>query len=204
MANEAKILITGFCPFLGERINPSEILLDWLKKDFILQKKVDTLLLPVSFSRAVPALEQHLAQKKYRIILMLGQAGGRDTVCLERVALNWIETEKPDEDGKTPPQGKISPGKESALFSSLPLTEWKDQLRKKSLPISISLSAGGFVCNYVYYQVLSKLHETQDTSCQVCFIHVPYLPEQVVQKSNIPAMELEVMKDILKEIINLS
>lgn len=204
MTSEAKILITGFCPFLGEKINPSEILLDWLKQDFTLQKKVDTLLLPVSFAHAVPTLQQHIAQKKYQIILMLGQAGGRDKVCLERVALNWVETEKPDEDGQTPRQGEILAGGESALFSTLPLTLWKEHLQKKNLPVSISLSAGGYVCNYVYYRILSQLRNTQSSSCQACFIHVPYLPEQVVHKGYMPAMDLEVMKEILKEIINLN
>ncbi|WP_374078202.1 pyroglutamyl-peptidase I [Bdellovibrio bacteriovorus] len=200
MMKTPRVLVTGFCPFLGEKINPSEILLDWLKRDFSLQDKVDTLLLPVSFATAATLLRERLDKKNYDVILMLGQAGGRSKVSFERVALNWIETEKPDEDGVTPKQGLIVEGKESALFSTFPINQIKDDLVLKKLPVSVSLSAGGYVCNYVYYQTLLWLQQNHITS-QACFIHVPYLPEQVVDKTDMPAMELDVMKRVLEEIL---
>lgn len=200
MMKTPRILVTGFCPFLGEKINPSEILLDWLKRDFSLQDKVDTLLLPVSFATAAALLRERLDKKNYDVILMLGQAGGRSKISFERVALNWIETEKPDEDGVTPKQGVIVEGKDSALFSTFPINQVKDDLVLKQLPVSVSLSAGGYVCNYVYYHALLWLQENQTTS-QACFIHVPYLPEQVVDKKDMPALELDVMKRVLEEVL---
>lgn len=202
MTTSAKILITGFRPFLGEKINPSEILLDQLKRDFAFQGNVDTLLLPVSFVQAPQILQEHLAKKKYDVILLLGQAGGRAKICLERVALNWIETENPDEEGYQPSQGPIVMGQAPAIFCELPLEMWKQQLQKKNLPVTISLSAGGYVCNYVYYQVLLKLQE-QKSSCRACFIHVPYLPEQTLNKENMPSLTLEIMKSTLAEILTL-
>ncbi|WP_374029741.1 pyroglutamyl-peptidase I [Bdellovibrio bacteriovorus] len=200
-----RILVTGFRPFLGERINPSEILLEWIKKDFTVSYPVQTLLLPVSFANASVELENKLAEGSVDIVLMLGQAGGRTKISLERVALNWIETEKPDEDGITPKQGKIDSQETAAtaLFSSLPLTEWKEHLTQRNLPVEISLSAGGYVCNHVYYKTLQAIYK-KHVSMQACFIHVPYLPEQAVNKPGMPTMELTVMQETLSQILQLS
>ncbi|WP_413944135.1 pyroglutamyl-peptidase I [Bdellovibrio sp. HCB-162] len=203
MMKAPRILVTGFSPFLGEKINPSEILLEWLKRDFAFQSKVETLLLPVSFAAAASLLESRIAQTSYDYIFMLGQAGGRSKINLERVALNWIETEKPDEDGVTPLQGPIISGKESALFSTLNVSNFKDQLQQKQLPIAVSLSAGGYVCNYVYYKTLLCLQENKIKS-QTCFIHVPFLPEQVLDKPDMPSMDLETMKKVLEEILQIA
>lgn len=197
---KTRVLVTGFRPFQGESINPSEILLDWIKKDFSIEHNIDTLLLPVSFTQGPAVLREQLSIKSYDVILLLGQAGGRNKVSLERVALNWIETEKPDEDQQTPRQGAIEEGIESALFSSLPLSEWKEELVKMNLPVEVSLSAGGYVCNYVYFQVLRSIQK-EELSSKACFIHVPYLPEQVVNKGNMPSMELETMKNILRVVL---
>ncbi|WP_415061380.1 pyroglutamyl-peptidase I [Bdellovibrio sp.] len=200
MIKSSRILVTGFRPFQGESINPSEILLEWIKKDFSVKHGVDTLLLPVSFNQGPLVLLEQLSIKSYDVILLLGQAGGRSKVSLERVALNWIETEKPDEDQHTPQQGVIEEGVEPALFSHLPLSEWKEQIVKMNLPLEVSLSAGGYVCNYVYFQALRHIQKNQ-LSSKACFIHVPYLPEQVVDKGNAPSLDLETMKNILRLIL---
>ena len=61
-----RVLVTGFKPFLGETINPSEVLLEEIKKDFAVSKNVDTLVLPVSFGKAFAVLEEQLNKKSYR------------------------------------------------------------------------------------------------------------------------------------------
>ncbi len=198
MSNKSRILITGFRPFLGESINPSSVLLDWLKVEFV--NEVDTLLLPVSFQEAPKLLEEHLKGHDYNLILLLGQAGGRSKVSLERVALNWIESEHPDEDGYLPEQGAIFSDENSALLTSLPLSEWKSRLVAQGLPVEISLSAGGYVCNYLYYSTL-RMQQLMVRKQNVCFIHVPYLPEQVSSKPLVPSMDLETMKSVLRGLI---
>lgn len=196
-----RILVTGFKPFLGETINPSEVLLEEIKKDFAVSKQVDTLLLPVSFTHGFATLEEHLKKNTYRCIFMLGQAGDRYKVCFERVGLNWIETQKPDEEGFTPQQGSIVKNESAALFSRLPLTEWDAELRAQGLPTKVSLSAGGYVCNHVYFKALYKFQN--DTKTSVVFIHVPYLPEQVQNKpAGTPFLDLETMKKTLYFVLN--
>ncbi|UXR63736.1 pyroglutamyl-peptidase I [Bdellovibrio bacteriovorus] len=201
-----KVLITGFLPFLGESLNPSQILLENIKRDLSLQDQIDTLLLPVSFQQAGALLLQQLKQGRYDVVLMLGQAGGRKRISLEQVALNWIETEKPDEDGFTPQRGPIASQSESAYFTALPLPQWQKLLEDQQIPAEISLSAGGYVCNHIYFQVSAAIHQ-QGLATQACFIHVPYLPEQTVGKATgTPAMELDQMEKgirlVLKAAIN--
>ncbi|WP_347358844.1 pyroglutamyl-peptidase I [Bdellovibrio sp.] len=203
---EKRILITGFLPFLGESLNPSQILLERIKRDLSLQDQIDTLLLPVSFQQAGALLLQRLSLHRYEAVLMLGQAGGRKRISLEQVALNWIETEKPDEDGFTPHRGAIAPQSEAAYFTDLPLPQWQKLLEDSQVPAEISLSAGGYVCNHIYYQTLNAIRE-QGLPVQACFIHVPYLPEQTVGKAaETPSMGLDQMEKgihlILKALID--
>lgn len=198
MDTHRRILVTGFQPFLGEVVNPSALLLDWLKVDF--KDDVETILLPVSFQEAPKILQKQLIDQEYDLILLLGQAGGRSKVNLERVALNWIETEYPDEDGYLPQQGMIFSDESMALLTSLPLSDWKNQLVQQGLPVEISLSAGGYVCNYLYYSAL-RMQQRRGVTLNVCFIHVPFLPEQVLNKPQSPSMDLAQMKSVLDRIL---
>ena len=196
-----RILVTGFKPFLGEIMNPSEVLLEHIKRDFAVAGRVDTLVLPVSFAMAFSELEKHLRNQAYQHIFLLGQAGERDTIYFERVGLNWIETQKPDEDGYTPKQGAIEPGATAALFSRAPLTAWVEELKSQGLRAKISLSAGGYVCNHVYYKTLRKFQNETETS--VVFIHLPYLPEQAQNKpQGTPCLDLETMKKTLYPVLS--
>lgn len=196
-----RVLVTGFKPFLGESINPSEVLLEEIKRDFAVSRNVDTLVLPVSFGKAFAVLEEQLRKNSYRYVFLLGQAGDRDKVCFERVGLNWIETQKPDEDGFIPRQGPIAADEVPALFSRLPLSEWYEALHELGLPVKVSLSAGGYVCNHVYFKALQRLQS--DALAGGVFIHVPYLPEQVQNKApGTPFLDLETQKKTLYSVLN--
>ncbi|MEN0059485.1 MAG: pyroglutamyl-peptidase I [Bdellovibrio sp.] len=186
-----KVLLTGFRPFQGEAINPSELLLTAVSKEMGNSDFIHTLTLPVSFRRSWEILKSEL-EKNYDVIFLLGQAGGRNRIGLERVALNWWEGPA-DELGESLPTGSIEPGASPAYFTSLPLTEWKGLLSQQRIPVEISLSAGGFVCNYLYFQALKRVAE-QKIRTQVCFVHVPYIPTQVVTKpAGTPWMDFEQM-----------
>lgn len=199
--NAQRILVTGFLPFNGEKINPSEILLDWIKKDFS-ALGVETLLLPVSFQSAPLLVENKLKETDFEHILMLGQAGGRHKVSLERVALNWTETVIPDENNFQPVMGKISDDGPEAIFTQAPVEVWKSELLAHGHPVEISLSAGGYVCNHLYFKTLQML-KAEGHSSKACFVHVPYLPEQIVGKPpHIPSMDFTTMQSVLYWLLN--
>jgi pyroglutamyl-peptidase len=197
--NKPEILVSGFLPFQGEQLNPSELLLHWIQEKYL--NKIDTILLPVSFEKAHIILQSKLRGKNYKVLLMLGQAGGRSRICLERVALNWIETDFPDEDRVSPARGPIEIEGPAALFTDLPIEGWKSRLAETQQQVEISLSAGGYVCNQLYYKSLQWI-KGNNVRTGACFIHVPYLPEQTSNKSQAPSMELEEMQKILEKIFS--
>ena len=190
-----RILVTGFKPFLGETLNPSSLILKELK-----DAEVDTLLLPVSFDTVFETLERHWDSKgPYDGLLMLGQAGGRKAVCLERVAINWMEGKVMDEDGVIPPVGTLMDGAPAAYISDFFPAGWVEALKSVG-PVEVSHSAGAYVCNALYFQALH--HFPQDVPA--LFTHVPYLPEQVVNKpEGTPSMDLATQVKIVKALIRL-
>jgi pyroglutamyl-peptidase len=94
-----KILVTGFMPFLGEKINPSEMLANELAQNF---PEVTSLILPVEFKKSFEVLKSHLKNTTYDYIVSLGEASRRSKIRLEKIDLNWIQSEHKDESGNQP------------------------------------------------------------------------------------------------------
>jgi pyroglutamyl-peptidase len=205
-----KILITGFKPFNGQRINPSEILATELANSHIdgLNVDMESLVLPVSFQNCFKPLLERLTvnEKNYKFILMLGQATGRNYVSLERVALNWIESNIADEDDQQPPTGPINSQASKAIMSNLPLEDWSRHLSSVG-PTKTSLNAGGYVCNYLYFQTLLKIQSLSNLGAAkipALFVHLPALPEQMPQtETTNSTMQLSVQNKILSELLRL-
>lgn len=188
-----KILVTGFKPFLGETINPSEELANKLS----LISSVEAFILPVSFEKSFQILKNKIAMVKPDFIIMIGQAAGRTNVCLEKVALNWIQTENADESGFVPETGRIVPGGDLALMTGFPIDQVFLGLKKAGFPVEISFSAGTYVCNDLYFRVLNEYKEMY-----AIFVHVPLLPEQLKQEDARPFMNFERQLEVLTAIVS--
>ncbi len=178
MNENDRILVTGFEPFGGESLNPSAYILEKIHQDNKLSMQCDTLLLPVDFGEAHRPVLERLKANQYKAWVGFGQAGGRSRICLERVALNWVETKQADNRGLVPTSGPLVHGASAALFSTAPLEKIKSVLEVAGLPAEISHSAGAYVCNSLYFHVLNNLA----TESWGLFIHVPYMTEQIQNK----------------------
>lgn len=190
-------LITGFEPFLGETINPSAIVAQSLSRRI----PVDCLILPVVYDRAFEVLKKALETGKYRGLLALGEAGKRSKVGLERVALNLADSEKPDNADVVRIEIPIEPGGPHAIMNPLPLREIVRHVADRVGPVEISSSAGTFVCNSLYYKVFRWMEENPDKLNWQLFVHLPYLPEQVMGKEpSTPFMAQAVMEQAVLEI----
>lgn len=187
------ILVTGFKPFLNEKTNPSELLSIELSKQFA---EVTSLILPVEFGNSFDVLKSHLDINNYDYIVMLGQAAGRDKVSLEKIALNWIQTEYQDESGMLPATGLILEDRPLALMCSFPVDEVYVELKKLNLPVEISFSAGTFVCNDLYFRFLERFVDQKSV-----FIHVPLIEEQIEEGEFRPYLSLDMQKNILLSLI---
>lgn len=171
---QRKLLITGFDPFGGAAINPAWEAVKRLPDqigDFELRK----LEIPTVFALAAEVVIKEAEAFCPDVILCVGQAGGRDAVTPERIAVNIRDARIPDNAGNRPEGELIAADGPAAYFATVPVKEMAEAIRAAQIPGAVSNSAGAFVCNDTLY---SLLHHYAGTGVKVGFIHVPYLPEQ--------------------------
>lgn len=164
------------------------------------RQDIETLILPVSFQQTFEVLQKHWQQSgPYKALVMLGQAAGREKVSLERVALNWMESSRPDNTGVSP-QGQriLVTAPDSYLVDFFPAS-WQDHLQKLG-PTEISYTAGAYVCNNLYFKMT---HELRGTKTPVLFVHVPLRPEQVSADKSVPSLNGALQEKIVGGILDL-
>jgi pyroglutamyl-peptidase len=167
-----KALVTGFDPFGGARVNAS---LEAVKR---LPARIGTLdivtaELPTSYTRSIPALRAAIADAKPGIVLCVGEAGDRPLLSVERVAVNLQDARIPDNDGAAPADTPIVRGGPTAYFATLPVRAMVAALRAAELPAELSMSAGAFVCNHVFYGLMHIA--ARRGRLRAGFLHVPSL-----------------------------
>ncbi|MEO5560607.1 MAG: pyroglutamyl-peptidase I [Dokdonella sp.] len=192
MKKNRTILLTGFEPFGGESVNPSQEIVRALDGEVIGTHRVVGAVLPVAFSATHSTLESLLTQHHPALVVALGQAGGRSEISLERVAINLIDARIADNDGVQPIDEAVIDGAPDAYFSTLPIKAMAAHLRGLGIPARTSLSAGSFVCNQVFF-VLAHLIATRHTDMRGGFVHVPWLPEQAARYAGQSSMALDTM-----------
>lgn len=184
-----RILVTGFDPFGGEAINPSWEAVRRLPKQ-IAGAEISAVQLPTSCERSLEVVERSIAEVAPRVVLSVGQAGGRRGITVERVGINVDDYRIPDNDGVQPVDQPVVSGGPDAYFSNLPIKAMVEAVRGAGLEASVSNSAGTFVCNHVLYGV-RHLGATRHPGLKSGFVHVPFLPEQVKGRDDLPSMTLE-------------
>lgn len=190
------ILLTGFEPFDGGAINASWEVARALDGSCLEGAVVRSRCLPTTFGRAPLALRAVIESVQPALVVALGQASGRAEVSMERVALNLIDARIPDNDGAQPHDQPVRPECPAAYFSTLPLKPMLAGLRAAGHPAALSLSAGAFVCNQVFYELQHQLHGRGVPSG---FIHLPVLPEQAARKpAGMPSMALSAQIDAIR------
>ncbi len=170
------ILVTGFEPFGGDTLNPSAEVARALDGQRIDGVPVHGLVLPCTFAGALPALQAALAARRPQLVLALGLAAGREGFTPERVALNLIDARIADNAGAQPLDEPVVPAGPAAYFTTLPIKAMVAALRAAGWPASVSLSAGSFVCNQVFYGLQHACRRRRGTRSG--FMHLPCLPEQ--------------------------
>jgi len=190
-----KLLITGFDPFGGEKVNPS-----WeavkLLPDTIGEFEITKMQIPTVFGKAADAVLAASAKLSPDVIICVGQAGGRTAVTPEVIAINLREARIADNEGNQPVNVPVITDAPAAYFSTLPVRDMVSAINAAGIPAALSYSAGTFVCNDVMYALL---HRYDKTNTQVGFIHVPFLPGQAGE--NVFSMELETIKEALEKAV---
>jgi pyroglutamyl-peptidase len=187
------VLLTGFEPFDGDALNPSRETVKALAGARVAGLEVRGTVLPVEDRAARATLRPLLHETGLRAVVMLGLAGGRARIAVERVALNLLDYRMPDSAGTRRRDEPCAPGGPAAYFTSLPSREIVAELAAADIPASLSESAGTFLCNAMLYFSLHTLAEAGHP-VPAGFIHLPYLPSMVVARaSELPSMEFSLM-----------
>ena len=183
-----KVLITGFDPFGGEAINPALEAVKLLP-DTIAGAEVIKLEIPTVFRKSLEKIEEAIEAYGPDIVISIGQAGGRFGITPERVAINMDDARIKDNEGNQPLDITIYEDGEAAYFSNLPIKAMVNEMKINGIPASVSNTAGTFVCNHVMYGLL-YLVDKKYPNMKAGFIHVPYIPGQVVDKPEKPSMSI--------------
>ena len=188
------VLLTGFEPFGGETVNPSWLAVSALAGEVIAGHRVVAAALPTVFGASLTVLQTLLQQHRPALVLCVGQAGGRSALSLERVAINVDDARIPDNQGAQPLDVPVFGNGPAAYFSTLPIKAMLRSLQQAGLAAEVSQTAGTFVCNHVFYGLMHLLkRQRAPRRARGGFVHVPYLPEQVVhgnEGERLPSMAL--------------
>ncbi|MEO6278135.1 pyroglutamyl-peptidase I [Roseateles sp.] len=196
------ILITGFEPFGGETINPAWEVARSLHNQVIGDATVHARCLPTSFGEAPLELARALAALQPGLVIALGQASGRSEISIERVAVNLIDARIADNAGQRPQDVPVRAEAPAAYFSTLPIKAMRDALRAAGHPAGLSLSAGAFVCNQVFFELQ---HQLAGRAVRSGFIHLPALPEQAARaQPSVPSMGLAAQIDAIRLAVALA
>lgn len=163
------ILITGFEPFGGAAVNPSwEAVLR--VPTSICGREVHRMRLPVVYQQAAAEMLVEISRIRPEIVICCGVASGRTGVTPELVALNYRWASIPDNAGRLCSGEPVLPHGENALMTSLPVHEMVEAIRAREIPAWVSLSAGAYVCNDLYYHLLAQ---QEALGYRGLFLHVP-------------------------------
>jgi pyroglutamyl-peptidase len=180
-----KILLTGFEPFGTASSNPSGEIVKQISGDNIV-----TAILPVAYAQSAERLLALIAEHNPEVVICLGQAEGRTQITPEKVAINLDDARLPDNAGVLRNDVKINENGPDAYFTTLPVKEMADAAKAAGVPASVSLSAGAFLCNHVFYVAQNKFAGTKVRSG---FVHVPLMDSQAPEFPGMPTMPLDQM-----------
>ena len=180
-----KVLLTGFEPFGKATQNPSAEIVKQISGDNIV-----TAILPVAYAQSAQQLLELITEHNPEVVICLGQAEGRTQITPERIAINLDDARLADNDGVTRIDQPIVVDGPVAYESTLPIKEFVSAITAAGIPAAVSLSAGAFLCNHIFYVAQDRL---KDTKVRSGFVHVPLMDEQAGEFPGLPTMPLDQM-----------
>ena len=162
-----RILVTSFEPFGGDAENASReamhaLLAAWRDSGADLVGVE----LPVVFDDA--PLRTAVAEHRPDAVVCLGEAGGREAITPERVAVNEMRARIADNAGFQPQGEAIVAGGEGERAATIDVDALVRAMSDAGWAAEPSVDAGRFVCNFVAYHAYGL-------GVPSVFIHVPAL-----------------------------
>ena len=190
-----KILLTGFEPFGKATLNPSGEIVKQISGENIV-----TAILPVAYAQSAERLLQLIAEHNPDVVICLGQAEGRTQITPERIAINLDDARLADNQGVMRNDLSIVLDGPVAYESTLPIKEIVKAINDAGVPAAVSLSAGAFLCNHVFYVAQDHFKGTKVRSG---FVHVPLMDSQGPEFPGLPTMPLEQMVTAVRAMLEV-
>jgi len=183
-----RVLISGFEPFGGSKLNSSQLVVEAISKESFSGLDLFTVILPVEFGKAADVLLSKVKEIDPEIIVAFGQAEGRKALTPEKIAINLDSARIPDNTGELRGNKVIIEKGVDGYFSTLPIEKMVEVVKACGLESEISLSAGAFLCNHVFYHLQ---HNLLESGVKSGFVHLPLVNEQIAQYPNQPSWALK-------------
>ena len=176
------ILVTGFEPFGGETINASweatRALDRWRCGDFV----AHAVILPVAYEACVADFVAAFERLQPAAVLMTGQAARRGLVSVERYAHNRARAVNADSRGVV--LGAATRSEAERLEANAPVRGVARGIWAAGVPTRVSIDAGDYVCNHLYFGALNFLAGSA-LGAPAVFVHLPATPEQTLERANV-------------------
>ena len=189
------ILLTGFEPFGTATSNPSGEIVKQINGENIV-----TAILPVAYAQSAERLLSLIEQHNPDVVICLGQAEGRTQITPEKVAINLDDARLADNEGVLRNDVKILEDGPDAYFSTLPVKDMVEAVKTQGIPAAVSLSAGAFLCNHVFYVAQNKF---AGSNVRSGFVHVPLMDSQAPEFPGLPTMPLDQMVTAVRAMLEV-
>ena len=169
------VLITGFGPFPGAPVNPTEqIVRNFARMKRLRGHKLATHVFATSYAAVDRNLPRLIAKHRPRALIMFGLAANTPHIRIETLAHNDVSRQHVDVTGKKPKGSAIRPSRAAALRGRAPFTQLVNAARAAGVKAQRSEDAGRYVCNYVYWRAIEAAQKPGGPK-RVVFVHVPEL-----------------------------
>lgn len=167
-----RVLVTGFGPFPGVRVNPSAALARLVSGQGRWRRlgwQVFRHEFPTRYAIVAEEIARLAAGPAPDCVILLGVAARSKAMRIELLARNRVSRTLRDAGAGRPGSGIIAPGAVAMRPGRHAGKALVTVLRAAGAPAEPSLSAGRYVCNFAYWHMLAAMPR----STQVLFVHVP-------------------------------
>ncbi len=166
-----RILVSGFEPFASVSINPSGDCVASLRAEGVGGPETAWTVLPVTWSGAARVLMARADRIEARGCLMFGVSSGTQCLRVERTAYNLAASRLGDNAGVLLPGEALRRGGPTAMRAEgLDAADLTKAVRRGGGQVELSDDPGRYVCNALYYTMLSA---ERPWSPYCVFVHVP-------------------------------
>lgn len=179
-----KLLLTSFEAFDNRATNVTSLISDKIRNN-INGIYIDKINLPVALHSSFNIVKNYIGTNNPDLIILTGEAASRSKISIEIKAKNIVNKKLVLEDEVDLSNQIIVENGPNIIYSSFPTVEALSQVLSKNIPIELSLDAGGYICNALYYQVQ---HRYPNIPC--VFIHFPLPSEELNLNKMVEALNI--------------